>query len=245
MPRSVNHVASRARRKKVLKLAKGYFGRRKNVWTVAKNAVEKGLNYAYRDRRVKKREFRSLWIVRINAACRIEGISYSQFMGKLNASGLTINRKVLADLAMNHPEAFKTILTEVINGLKADPSLAAKPTAKVAAVRHVPISETRSIIRAEAFKAEIKSTKTKETISKVKALPVTEIIESPATESEVTEDSSENSVPKAEVKAKAKAASPKAETKPAAKKPAAKAKAEVKTKDDAEEETLSSEKEAE
>lgn len=116
MPRSVNNVASRARRKKTLKLAKGYFGRRKNVWTVAKNAVEKGLNYAYRDRRAKKREFRSLWIVRINAACRQHGISYSQFMGKLNASDLNLDRKVLADLAMNQPEAFAAIVEKVIKG---------------------------------------------------------------------------------------------------------------------------------
>lgn len=110
MPRSVNSVASRARRKKVLKLAKGYFGRRKNVWTVAKNAVEKGLNYAYRDRKVKKREFRKLWIMRINAAARLHGMSYSAFIGKLNKSGMTINRKVIADMAFNHPEAFEAIV---------------------------------------------------------------------------------------------------------------------------------------
>ncbi len=114
MPRSVNHVASKARRKKTLKLAKGYFGRRKNVWTVAKNAVEKGLTYAYRDRRAKKREFRALWIMRINAACRELGISYSQFMGKMAQSDLDINRKVLADLAMNDPQAFKAIVDKVM-----------------------------------------------------------------------------------------------------------------------------------
>jgi len=114
MPRSVNHVASKARRKKTLKLAKGYFGRRKNVWTVAKNAVEKGLTYAYRDRRKKKGEFRSLWIMRINAACREHGVSYSQFMGKLNSSKMEINRKVLADLAMNDPKAFKAVLDTVM-----------------------------------------------------------------------------------------------------------------------------------
>src|SRR5690606_38802574 len=107
MPRSVNSVASRARRKKVLKLAKGNFGRRKNVWTVAKNTVEKGLQYAYRDRKSKKRNFRSLWIVRINAAVREHGMSYSEFIGKLNASDVQLNRKTLADLAMNHPQAFK------------------------------------------------------------------------------------------------------------------------------------------
>lgn len=113
MPRSVNSVASRARRKKILKLAKGYYGRRKNVWTVAKNAVEKALQYAYRDRRVKKRNFRSLWITRINAAARMHGMSYSQFMGKVKSNNIALNRKVLADLAMNHPEAFKAVVDKV------------------------------------------------------------------------------------------------------------------------------------
>ena len=113
MPRSVNSVASRARRKKILKQAKGYFGRRKNVWTVAKNAVEKALLYAYRDRRNKKRSFRALWITRINAGARIHGMSYSQFMGKVNANNIALNRKVLADLAMNHPEAFKAVVEKV------------------------------------------------------------------------------------------------------------------------------------
>ena len=113
MPRSVNAVASRARRKKILKLAKGYFGRRKNVWTVAKNAVEKALLYAYRDRRNKKRSFRALWITRINAGARLHGMSYSQFMGKVNANNIALNRKVLADLAMNHPEAFKALADKV------------------------------------------------------------------------------------------------------------------------------------
>lgn len=113
MPRSVNTVASRARRKKVLKYAKGYFGRRKNVWTVAKNAVEKGWVYAYRDRKAKKRDFRSLWIQKINAGVREHGMSYSKFMGALKASNIEMNRKVLADLAMNHPEAFKAIVDKV------------------------------------------------------------------------------------------------------------------------------------
>ena len=113
MPRSVNAVASRARRKKTMKLAKGYFGRRKNVWTVAKNAVEKGLGYAYVGRKQKKRNFRSLWIQRINAGARQHGMSYSQFMGQVNAKGLKLNRKVLADLAMNHPDAFKAVVEEV------------------------------------------------------------------------------------------------------------------------------------
>lgn len=113
MPRSVNHVASRARRKKVLKLAKGYFGRRKNVWTVAKNAVEKGLVYAYIGRKQKKRSFRSLWIVRINAGVRPFGMSYSVFINKLSQAGIELNRKVLADLAMHHPEAFKAVVEKV------------------------------------------------------------------------------------------------------------------------------------
>lgn len=113
MPRSVNHVASRARRKKILKLAKGNWGSRKNVWTVAKNTVEKGLQYAYRDRKAKKRTFRALWIQRINAAARLHGMSYSQFMGKIHANNVDINRKVLADLAMNNPTAFEAILNSV------------------------------------------------------------------------------------------------------------------------------------
>ena len=113
MPRSVNAVAARARRKKTMKLAKGYFGRRKNVWTVAKNAVEKGLLYAYSGRKQKKRTFRALWIQRINAGARQHGMSYSQFMGQVHANGLQLNRKVLADLAMNHPDAFKAIVDQV------------------------------------------------------------------------------------------------------------------------------------
>ncbi len=113
MPRSVNAVASRARRKKVLKATKGYFGRGKNVWTVAKNKYEKGLQYAYRDRKVKKREFRKLWIQRINAGARQHGISYSQLMGLLKKAEIELNRKVLADLAMNHPEAFQAVVEKV------------------------------------------------------------------------------------------------------------------------------------
>jgi len=110
MPRSVNHVASRARRKNFMKLAKGYYGRRKNVWTVAKNAIEKGLNYAYEGRKQKKRNFRALWIQRINAGARAHGMSYSQFMGAIHKNGIELNRKVLADLAMNHPDAFKAVI---------------------------------------------------------------------------------------------------------------------------------------
>ena len=113
MPRSVNHVASKARRTRILKLTKGYFGARKNVWTVAKNTWEKGLTYAFRDRRNKKRNFRALWIQRINAAARLEGLSYSRLMGGLREAGIEINRKVLADLAVNHPEAFKAVVAKI------------------------------------------------------------------------------------------------------------------------------------
>lgn len=113
MPRSVNHVASRARRKKILKLTRGYYGARKNVWTVAKNTWEKGLTYAFVDRRKKKRNFRALWIQRINAAARLEGLSYSQLIGALHKADIQINRKVLADLAVNNPDAFKAIVAKV------------------------------------------------------------------------------------------------------------------------------------
>ena len=112
MPISVNHVASRAKRKRILKLTRGYYGARKNVWTVAKNTWEKGLTYAFRDRRNKKRNFRALWIQRINAAARLEGLSYSQLMGGLHKAGIEINRKVLADLAVNNPQAFKAIVAK-------------------------------------------------------------------------------------------------------------------------------------
>ena len=113
MPRSVNHVASRAKRKRILKLAKGFFGRKKNVWTVAKNAIEKGLVYAYRDRKQKKREFRAVWIQRINAGVRTHGMSYSEFMGKIKKANIDLNRKVLADLAMNHPAAFEAVVKKL------------------------------------------------------------------------------------------------------------------------------------
>ena len=113
MPRSVNSVASRAKRKRFMKLAKGFFGRKKNVWTVAKNAIEKGLGYAYRDRKQKKREFRAVWIARINAGARMHGLSYSELMGKLKKAGIDLNRKVLADLAMNHPAAFEAVIKKV------------------------------------------------------------------------------------------------------------------------------------
>ncbi|MFV0366729.1 MAG: 50S ribosomal protein L20 [Mangrovibacterium sp.] len=115
MPRSVNHVASRARRKRILKATRGNWGARKNVWTVAKNTYEKGLQYAYRDRKNKKRNFRSLWIQRINAAVRVEGLSYSQFIGLLKKNNIDINRKVLADLAVYQPQAFKAIVDKVKN----------------------------------------------------------------------------------------------------------------------------------
>ena len=113
MPRSRNNVASKARKKKILKQAKGYFGRRKNVWTIAKNAVEKGLQYAYRDRRTKKRNFRALWIMSINAAARLHGMTYSQLINKLKSNNIEINRKVLADLAVNNPDGFKAIIEKV------------------------------------------------------------------------------------------------------------------------------------
>ncbi len=113
MPRSVNAPASRARRKKLMKHAKGYWGRRKNVWTVAKNAVEKGWTYAYRDRKARKREFRKLWIQRINAGAREHGMSYSVFMNKLKEADIALDRKVLADLAMNHPDAFEALVKKL------------------------------------------------------------------------------------------------------------------------------------
>jgi large subunit ribosomal protein L20 len=113
MPRSVNSVAKRARRKKILNQTKGYFGARKNVYTVAKNALEKAMLYAYRDRKQNKRNFRSLWIQRINAGAREHGLSYSQFMGKIKANNIDLNRKVLADLAMNNPDAFKAIVDKI------------------------------------------------------------------------------------------------------------------------------------
>ena len=113
MPRSVNAVASKARRKKILKQAKGFYGKRKNVLTVAKNVVEKGMTYMYVGRKLKKREYRQLWIARINAAVRAEGMTYSSFINKLHAKGIELDRKVLADLAMNNPETFKNLIAEV------------------------------------------------------------------------------------------------------------------------------------
>jgi large subunit ribosomal protein L20 len=113
MPRSVNAVASRARRKRILKAAKGYYGKRKNVYTVAKNVMEKGLQYKYVGRKLKKREYRALWITRINAAVRAEGLTYSEFIHKLNGKGIGLDRKILADLAMNEPETFKSLVASV------------------------------------------------------------------------------------------------------------------------------------
>ncbi|MCB9251796.1 MAG: 50S ribosomal protein L20 [Flavobacteriales bacterium] len=158
MPRSVNHVASRARRKRILKFAKGYWGRRKNVWTVAKNAVEKGWTYAYRDRKTKKRNFRGLWIQRINAATRMHDLSYSKFMSMVHNSGLELNRKVLADLAMNHPDAFKAVLDHVKeNGekktVKAKPVKAA-PKAVKTATKATTKKESTAV--AEETQAEVK-----------------------------------------------------------------------------------------
>jgi large subunit ribosomal protein L20 len=113
MPRSVNAVASRARRKRILKAAKGFYGKRKNVYTVAKNVMEKGLTYMYVGRKIKKREYRALWIARINAAVREEGLTYSQFIHLLNEKGVGLDRKILADLAMNEPESFKQLVASV------------------------------------------------------------------------------------------------------------------------------------
>ncbi|MEP6583858.1 MAG: 50S ribosomal protein L20 [Ginsengibacter sp.] len=113
MPRSKNSVASRARRKRVLKAAKGYYGKRKNVYTVAKNVMEKGMTYSYVGRKLKKREYRTLWIARINAAVRAEGMSYSQFIHKLTEKNIDLNRKILADMAMNEPESFKSLIQSV------------------------------------------------------------------------------------------------------------------------------------
>jgi large subunit ribosomal protein L20 len=113
MPRSVNVVAAHRRRKKILTQTRGYWGARKNVFTIAKNILEKGLTYAYRDRKNKKRNFRALWIQRINAGARMHGLSYSELMGKLHAKNVDLNRKVLADLAMHHPEAFKAVIDSV------------------------------------------------------------------------------------------------------------------------------------
>lgn len=113
MPRSVNAVASRARRKRILKQAKGFYGKRKNVYTVAKNIVEKGMTYSYVGRKLKKREYRRLWIARINAAVREEGLTYSQFINAMNKKGIELDRKVLADLAMNNPESFKALVAQV------------------------------------------------------------------------------------------------------------------------------------
>ena len=126
MPRSVNHVASKARRKKILKMAKGYFGRRKNVWTVAKNAVEKALGYAYRDRKQKKRNIRSIWIVRINAACRNNGITYSRFIEGLHAANIQLDRKVLSDLAIRDEVAFTGLVAKAQDALKAKAAAAKK-----------------------------------------------------------------------------------------------------------------------
>jgi large subunit ribosomal protein L20 len=115
MPRSVNHAASKAKRKKILKMAKGYWGARGNVYTIAKTAVEKGLQHAYRDRKLKKREFRSLWIIRINAAARLNGTTYSRLINALDKKGITINRKLLASMAVENPQAFTDIVKFAIN----------------------------------------------------------------------------------------------------------------------------------
>jgi len=146
MPRSVNHVASRARRKRVLEFAKGYWGRRKNVWTVAKNAVEKGWTYAYRDRKTKKRNFRALWIQRINAGTRMYGLSYSKFMNMFHKAGLELNRKVLADLAMNHPDAFKSVVDHV----------KANGTVQTVTFKQQPVTSNKQVDTVEAESTPVK-----------------------------------------------------------------------------------------
>jgi large subunit ribosomal protein L20 len=193
MPRSVNHVASKQRRKKVLKMAKGYFGRRKNVWTVAKNAVEKALTYAYRDRKQKRRNVRSVWIVRINAAVREYDMSYSEFIGKLNAKNITLSRKALADLAMNHPDAFKAIVNEVKDAIPVSrPDNA--PRAKNVANVEAPKAKTA------APKAEAKTAK-----KEVKAEIETPVVETPVVEAPA-EDASADEAPVKKTRAKAKKA---------------------------------------
>lgn len=127
MARTSNKVESRKRRKKILKLAKGYFGRKKNVWTVAKNQVEKGWLYSYRDRKNKKREFRKLWIQRINAAARLNGTTYSKLINSLGKAEIGLNRKVLADLAMNHPDTFAEVVNKAMGFAKNPPPRPAKP----------------------------------------------------------------------------------------------------------------------
>lgn len=155
MPKSVNTVAARRRRKKILKLAKGYFGRKKNVWTVAKNQIEKGWLYAYRDRKNKKREFRKLWIQRINAGARLHGMSYSVLMGGLKKAGIELNRKVLADLAMNHPDAFAAVVNQVGSApAPAKPAPAAKKPKPAKKEAPAPAPEPVAVVEAEAPESE-------------------------------------------------------------------------------------------
>lgn len=161
MPRSVNHVASRRRRKRILNQTKGYVGARRNVWTVAKNSWEKGLQYAYRDRKTKKRNFRKLWIQRINAAARQEGMTYSSFMGALKKSNIEINRKVLADLAMNHPEAFSAIVDKAKNG--SQPTKKVEKTEPKKAEPKKAEAEKEEPKKAEAEKVEPKKAEAKKT----------------------------------------------------------------------------------
>ena len=154
--RATNKAAARTRRRKMMKLAKGYFGRKKNVWTVAKNQIEKGLQYAYRDRRNKKREFRRLWIQRINAGVRQYGLSYSKFMGMLKNAGVNLNRKVLADLAMNNPEAFKAVVDLAQSGASAKPKAKAAPAPKPEPKKEAPKEEPKAepVAVAEAASSE-------------------------------------------------------------------------------------------
>ncbi len=188
MPRSVNHVASKARRKKILKMAKGYFGRRKNVWTVAKNAVEKGLGYAYRDRKQKKRNIRSIWIVRINAAVREFGLTYSEFIGKLNAKQVTLSRKALADLALNHPEAFKAIVTEVKDATPVSRPDNAPKASKAAVTVVAAKTTTKSAAKAPKATAQVATAPEVEAV-----VEVTEEVKVPKTRKKKVEDDTEKS----------------------------------------------------
>ncbi len=167
MPRSKNKVAARARRKKILKKTKGYWGARKNVWTIAKNAYEKGQTYAYRDRKNKKRTFRALWIQRINAAVRAEGMSYSEFMGKLKDANIDLNRKVLADLAMNEPAAFKEIVNAAAKAKKGASSTSTAAAKEVKA-------EAPKTPKAEKKEAPASSTSEEKPKAEKKAAPKTE-----------------------------------------------------------------------
>lgn len=198
MPKSVNAVASRRRRKKILKLAKGYFGRKKNVWTVAKNQVEKGWLYAYRDRRNKKREFRKLWIQRINAGARLHGYSYSRLMGGIKKAGIELNRKVLADLAMNHPDAFAAVVDMVKSGASAPaaPAAKAKPAPKAKAEKKEKPKKAVKPKKAEKAPEPEAEAPAPEVVEEAPAVEVKE--EAPAEETPAAADAESSEEPVAE-----------------------------------------------